>query len=71
MIFPAWPVFLYTNPELGKYLLLPLFKYQETGQYPNKWAVHDMGEFIVDMIRRNMADKCMDRCIVPSGFRSQ
>ncbi|KAJ3558367.1 hypothetical protein NM688_g972 [Phlebia brevispora] len=43
VIFPAWPVFLYTNPTLGKYLLLPLFEYQATGQYPNKWAVHDMG----------------------------
>jgi len=28
---------------LGKYLLLPLFEYQATGQYPNKWSVHDMG----------------------------
>ena len=44
VIFPAWPLFLYTNPEIGKQLLLPLFDYQETGQYPNKWALHDMGE---------------------------
>ncbi|EJF61169.1 hypothetical protein DICSQDRAFT_155261 [Dichomitus squalens LYAD-421 SS1] len=43
VIYPAWPVFLYTNPALGKQLLLPLFEYQATGQYPNKWAVHDMG----------------------------
>ncbi|KAG8887675.1 hypothetical protein FRB98_009184 [Tulasnella sp. 332] len=43
VIFPAWPVFLYVNPAFGKYLLLPLFAYQATGQYPNKWAVHDMG----------------------------
>ncbi|TFK55924.1 DUF1793-domain-containing protein [Heliocybe sulcata] len=43
VIFPAWPIFLYTNPALGKYLLLPLFEYQATGQYPNNWAVHDMG----------------------------
>ncbi|THG97612.1 hypothetical protein EW026_g4419 [Hermanssonia centrifuga] len=43
VIFPAWPIFLYTNPTLGKYLLLPLFEYQATGQYPNKWSVHDMG----------------------------
>lgn len=42
-MMPAWPVFLYTNPAFGKYLLLPLFAYQATGQYPNKWAVHDMG----------------------------
>ncbi len=44
VIFPAWPLFLYTNPTLGKQLLLPLFEYQATGQYPNKWSVHDMGE---------------------------
>lgn len=43
VIFPSWPIFLYTNPALGKYLLLPLFEYQATGQYPNKWSVHDMG----------------------------
>ncbi|EIW62026.1 DUF1793-domain-containing protein [Trametes versicolor FP-101664 SS1] len=43
VIFPAWPLFLYTNPTLGKQLLLPLFEYQATGQYPNKWSVHDMG----------------------------
>ncbi|KAI0683606.1 DUF1793-domain-containing protein [Cytidiella melzeri] len=43
VIFPSWPILLYTNPALGKYLLLPLFEYQATGQYPNKWSVHDMG----------------------------
>ncbi|KAI0068780.1 DUF1793-domain-containing protein [Artomyces pyxidatus] len=43
VIFPAWPAFLYANPTLGKYLLLPLFEYQATGQYPNKWSIHDMG----------------------------
>lgn len=43
VIFPTWPILLYTNPALGKYLLLPLFEYQTTGQYPNKWSVHDMG----------------------------
>ncbi|EIM81332.1 DUF1793-domain-containing protein [Stereum hirsutum FP-91666 SS1] len=43
VIFPAFPAFLYTNPDLVKYLLLPLFEYQATGQYPNAWAVHDMG----------------------------
>ncbi|KAH7914231.1 hypothetical protein BJ138DRAFT_452039 [Hygrophoropsis aurantiaca] len=43
VIMPAWPILLYSNPELGKYLLLGLFEYQATGQYPNKWAVHDLG----------------------------
>ncbi|KZT74313.1 DUF1793-domain-containing protein [Daedalea quercina L-15889] len=43
VIFPSWSIFLYTNPEIGKYLLLPLFEYQATGQYPNGWSIHDMG----------------------------
>ncbi|EMD40792.1 hypothetical protein CERSUDRAFT_103175 [Gelatoporia subvermispora B] len=43
VIFPTWPLLLYTNPAIGKYLLIPLFAYQATGQYPNAWAVHDMG----------------------------
>ncbi|KAI0736382.1 hypothetical protein C8Q72DRAFT_909206 [Fomitopsis betulina] len=43
VIFPAWSIFLYTNPVIGKYLLLPLFEYQASGQYPNGWACHDMG----------------------------
>ncbi|KAF9451663.1 DUF1793-domain-containing protein [Macrolepiota fuliginosa MF-IS2] len=43
VIFPTWPVLLYTNPLLGKYLLEGLFRYQATGQYPNKWSVHDLG----------------------------
>ncbi|KAH9844227.1 DUF1793-domain-containing protein [Rhodofomes roseus] len=43
VIYPSWPIFLYTNPAIGKYLLLPLFEYQATGQYPNGWSVHDMG----------------------------
>ncbi|TCD60187.1 hypothetical protein EIP91_010601 [Steccherinum ochraceum] len=43
VIFPSWPAFLYTNAALGKNLLLPLFEYQASGQYPNKWSVHDMG----------------------------
>ncbi|KAJ6452366.1 DUF1793-domain-containing protein [Mycena vulgaris] len=43
VIFPAWPIFLYTNPALGKFLLEGLFRYQASGQYPNKWSVHDLG----------------------------
>ncbi|KAL1661466.1 hypothetical protein GGF50DRAFT_117933 [Schizophyllum commune] len=43
VIFPAWPILLYTNPALGKYLLDALYRYQESGLYPNKWSIHDMG----------------------------
>ncbi|KAL1761754.1 hypothetical protein FB107DRAFT_286008 [Schizophyllum commune] len=43
IIMPAWPVFVYTNLDYCKYLLLPLLDYQASGQYPNKYAVHDLG----------------------------
>ncbi|KAK7060514.1 hypothetical protein VNI00_001279 [Paramarasmius palmivorus] len=43
VIFPAWPAMLYFNPLIGKYLLDAHFRYQATGQYPNKYAVHDLG----------------------------
>ncbi|TFK75792.1 DUF1793-domain-containing protein [Pluteus cervinus] len=43
VIFPAWPVFLYTSPVYGKYLLDALLQYVATGLYPNKWTVHDLG----------------------------
>jgi hypothetical protein len=51
VIFPSWPLFLYTNPDLGKYLLLPIFEYQATGQYPNTYAVHDLGGYYPVQIR--------------------
>lgn len=37
------PIFLWTNPTIGKLLLEPHFQYQTSGLYPNKWALHDMG----------------------------
>jgi hypothetical protein len=43
VIFPAHPVFLYTNPDLLKYLLRPHFEIQESGHYPNFYAMHDIG----------------------------
>ncbi|KAL2836099.1 hypothetical protein BJY01DRAFT_258783 [Aspergillus pseudoustus] len=43
VIFPAHPVFLYTNPELLKLLLRPHFEIQESGHYPNSYAMHDIG----------------------------
>lgn len=43
VIFPAHPVFLYTNPDLLKYLLRPHFEIQESGHYPNSYAMHDIG----------------------------
>ena len=43
VIFPAHPLLVYTNPTLLKLLLDPLFEYQESGLYPNKWSMHDLG----------------------------
>ena len=38
VIFPAYPIFIYLFPKLGQYLLEPLFRYQASGQYPNKFV---------------------------------
>ncbi|KAE8150486.1 hypothetical protein BDV25DRAFT_110928 [Aspergillus avenaceus] len=43
VIFPAHPIFLYTNPEFLKLLLKPIFEIQENGKYPNSYAIHDIG----------------------------
>jgi len=43
VIFPAHPLFLYTNPTLLKLLLEPLFENQESGHYPNNFSIHDIG----------------------------
>lgn len=43
IIFPAYPILLYSNPELLKLVMEPLYENQEAGKYPNSWAMHDMG----------------------------
>lgn len=43
VIFPFHPILIYTNPTLLKLLLDPLFINQESGQYPNKYSMHDLG----------------------------
>ncbi|KAH8839872.1 hypothetical protein MCOR27_003049 [Pyricularia oryzae] len=45
VIFPTYPILMYLNPTLGKLLLDPLFENQESGHYPNRWAIHDLGTF--------------------------
>ncbi|KAL1872452.1 hypothetical protein VTK73DRAFT_1489 [Phialemonium thermophilum] len=47
VIFPAYPILLYLNPDLLRYLLEPLYENQESGRYPNKYAIHDLGTFPV------------------------
>ncbi|KAJ5594326.1 Glutaminase A [Penicillium hispanicum] len=41
--FPAYPFFLYANPEYLKLVLDPLYDNQESGKYPNTYAMHDIG----------------------------
>ncbi|KAL9101792.1 MAG: hypothetical protein Q9163_002988 [Psora crenata] len=43
VIFPAFAFFLYTNPRWLAYLLEPLIEHTLSGQYPNKYAMHDLG----------------------------
>lgn len=43
IIFPAFPFFLYTNPRWLTYMLEPLIEHTLSGQYPNKYAMHDLG----------------------------
>ena len=43
VLFPAMPIFLYTNPILVKYVLDPLFENQEAGRFPQTYAMHDLG----------------------------
>ncbi|CAN9278067.1 unnamed protein product [Alternaria alternata] len=43
VIYPASPIFFYTNPELVKLMLDPHFENQESGHYPKKSAIHDLG----------------------------
>ncbi|KAF2020411.1 DUF1793-domain-containing protein [Aaosphaeria arxii CBS 175.79] len=43
VIFPAFPFFLYTSPRWAAYLLEPLLEHQLSGQYPNKYSMHDLG----------------------------
>ncbi|KAL1606198.1 hypothetical protein SLS60_003599 [Paraconiothyrium brasiliense] len=43
VIYPATPFLYYANPDLVKLMLDPHFENQESGHYPNNWAIHDLG----------------------------
>ncbi|KAM0142199.1 hypothetical protein ACHAO1_001412 [Botrytis cinerea] len=43
VIYPAFPFFLYTNPRWLAYMLEPLIEHMLSGQYPNDYAMHDLG----------------------------
>ena len=44
VLFPAMPAFLYTNPELVRYLLEPMIDYAASGQWPELYSPHDLGQ---------------------------
>jgi len=43
VVYPAFPAFLYTNPELVRLLIDPLIYYPESGKWPLVYAEHDIG----------------------------
>ncbi|CAO1615405.1 unnamed protein product [Sympodiomycopsis kandeliae] len=45
VMFPQFPLLTYLNPEILKLIMLPIFEYTESGLYPNKWCVHDLGVY--------------------------
>ncbi|PLW10460.1 hypothetical protein PCANC_23157 [Puccinia coronata f. sp. avenae] len=45
VIFPQFPILSYLDPALLRLTLEPIFKYTESGLYPNKWTVHDLGRY--------------------------
>ncbi len=52
VIFPSWSFWMYANPALGKYLLMPLYECMQSGLYPNTWSAHDVvsSDEIVDFV---------------------
>ncbi|KAI8458118.1 hypothetical protein BY996DRAFT_4577608 [Phakopsora pachyrhizi] len=45
VIFPQFPILAYLDPALLRFMLEPIFQYSESGLYPNKWTVHDLGRY--------------------------
>ena len=43
VMYPSFPVFLYTQPRLLKMQLDPLLDYPESGNWPQPFAEHDIG----------------------------
>ena len=43
ILYPSMPAFLYTNPELVRYMLAPVIYYSESGLWPALYAPHDLG----------------------------
>lgn len=44
-LFAAFPAFLYLNPELAGYLLVPLLNYQDSPAYTQQYAAKNIGQY--------------------------
>lgn len=56
VVFPSFPFFLYTNPKWLAYLLEPLMEHMLSGQYPNQYAMHDLGTHFPNMTGHPFGD---------------
>ncbi|KAJ8496439.1 hypothetical protein ONZ45_g12430 [Pleurotus djamor] len=43
VLYASFPVFLYLNPEIGRYLLAPLLEYQASSDFALSYAVRHLG----------------------------
>lgn len=46
VLYAAFPMYLYLNPDLGGYLLRPLLVAQDTSQYTQPYAAQGLGQFL-------------------------
>ena len=53
ILYPAMPAFLYTNPELVRYLLEPVIDYASSGQWPELYSPHDLGSTYPNAVGHN------------------
>ena len=44
ILYPAMPAFLYMNPELVRYMIEPVIDYASSGQWPELFSPHDLGQ---------------------------
>ncbi len=53
ILYPSMPAFLYTNPELVRYMIEPVIDYSESGQWPALYSPHDLGATYPNAVGHN------------------
>ena len=53
ILYPMFPAFLYTNPELVRYLIEPVIDYASSGQWPELYSPHDLGSLYPNAVGHN------------------